>query len=111
MPSPYGKHRGADSYYQYGGEPQRYVYNWTGMPFPSPTKFGPASLGCVGCKDTWPVAQTMEYPDQTSVMHSGPEQWGIHDGLHGVQMSRNEKLWLGLGVASIAAYFAWKKFK
>ncbi|KKK46619.1 hypothetical protein LCGC14_3163410, partial [marine sediment metagenome] len=52
-----------------------------------------------------------EYPDQTSVMHSGPEQWGIHDGLHGVQMSRNEKLWLGLGVASIAAYFAWKKFK
>jgi len=109
MPSAFGKHRGAAAYYQYGGVARRFVYNWTGVAMPSVTRFGPASLGSL--ENTWPVAQSLEYPDQTSVMHSGPEQWGIHDGLGALQMSRNEKLWLGIGAVGIAAYFAWKKYK
>jgi len=31
MPSPYGKNRNAAQYYQYGGVPQHYVYNWDGV--------------------------------------------------------------------------------
>jgi len=32
MPSPYGNNRNAAQYYQYGGAPRRWVYQWTGLP-------------------------------------------------------------------------------
>lgn len=101
MPSPYGEKRSAASYYQYGGEPQRFVIDWTGVPFPS-SRHGQASLG------DYPVALTLEYPYAQSVLHSGPEQSHIIDGLG---MSDNEKLGLGIAVLGVAAYFVWKKLK
>lgn len=69
MTSPYGKNRGGAVYYQHGIE--NYVYNWTGVPFPS-SRFGPASLGQI-------------------------------------QLSRNERTWLGIAVAGVVGWFAWKK--
>lgn len=35
MPSPFGKNRSSDAYYQFAGLPRRNVYRWNGMPFPT----------------------------------------------------------------------------
>ena len=107
MPSPFGRRRGPSTYYEYGGTPHHYDYNWKGMPAPG---FRAAETRALGNYVEYPVAMSLQ-TGQRSVLHSGPEQTHIHDAPLGqAQLSRMEKhaLWIaGLG---IAGYFAWRKW-
>jgi hypothetical protein len=104
MPSPYGQSRSAASYYQYGGVPRHYVYNWEGGPPPASRAAETRALGTLGAlgalgslgthrlgdsidiaatavyhKDLsgYPVAMSMA-SGQSSLLHSGPEQSHVH---------------------------------
>jgi hypothetical protein len=112
MPSPFGRPRAADIYYQHGGFPRHYVYNWTGTPMPA-ARAGETSelsgdyidISAQYHKELsdYPVAMTMR-SGQLSVLHSGPEQLGA------AQLSRNEKRLLGAAALAGAAYLAWLKW-
>lgn len=99
MPSPFGSRRGPSTYYEYGGSPHHYDYNWKGMPAPGYRAAETRALG------DWPVAMTME-SGRKSLLHSGPEQ----NALGAAQISRNEKYLLIAGAVGLAGYLAWKKW-
>ena len=111
MPSPFGQRRGPNTYYEYGGTPHHYIYNWTGMPMPGTRA---AETLALGHYPDYPVAMTLE-TGRRSVLHSGPEQTHLIDafpgsGLGAALLSRNERrLLIGVGLAG-AAYLAWRKW-
>ncbi len=135
MSSPYGQKRGAAVYYQYGGVPAHYAYNWTGLP-PAGVRAaetrglsgvltGPILLGDsldvsasahyhrdLGAIPTdWPVAMSMQAP-RRSIRHSGAEQGKMYDGL-GIfgSLSNNEKTLMKVAAAGAVAFIAYKVWK
>ncbi len=124
MPSPYGQNRSAASYYEYGGVPRHYILNWDGLP-PGPTRAAETrGLGCDGEGDyidvvatahlhkslgDYPVAMSLESGTR-SILHSGPEQTKLYDGLGLFDLSRNEQRLAVVAGLGLAAYFAWKKW-
>jgi len=65
----------------------------------------------LGAYEDYPVAMSMEGA-RRSVLHSGPEQSRIYDGLGFFgAMSSNEKRLAMLGGAAVVGYFAWQHFK
>lgn len=120
MPSPYGS-RSASSYYQHAGAPHHYTLEWEGMP-PGPTWAAETrGLGCDGdyidvtatfhkSLGDYPVAMSME-AGRRSILHSGPEQTHIYDGLGVFGLSRNEgRLLMVVGIG-LAGWLAWKQMK
>ena len=129
MPSPFGAGRSANAYYNYGGEPHSYAYDWTGVP--PPTARSAESRALAGDYldisasfhkelgddiPTYPVSLTAETGGQ-SILHAGPEQTPLYDaavppaalGFFGA-LSRNEKRALLLGGVALAGWFAWTFF-
>lgn len=110
-------------HYRYGGEGQSYAWNWRGLPM-YPTRAA-ESRELAGSDDPelgdyinvtatyqktlgdYPVAMSLQSGRQ-SVLHSGPEQTHIHDGLgifEGYSIAKKVALVAGVGGA---AYLAWK---
>ncbi len=95
MPSPFGRNRSADTYYQHAGAGRHYVWDWTGLPA------GP----------TW-AAESRALGDHLesqgpSVLHSGPEQSRIYNGLNG--FSSNQKRLALVAGLSVAGWLIWKR--
>ncbi len=96
----YGYSRGADFYYSHAGFPHSYSYNWKGLA--DMASGSRASLG------EWPVSMTME-TGRKSVLHSGPEQTRLNDGLSGgFSLSESEKSLAKVGAFAAAAYLLWR---
>jgi hypothetical protein len=119
MRSPYGN-PGASAYYQHAGTRRHYVYNWQGLP-PGPSYA--AETRALGCDDFVDVIATAHYhkslgdypvamtalTGKGSVLHSGPEQTRIYDGLGLFEgFSRNEKRLALAAVVGIAGYLAYR---
>ncbi len=137
MPSPFGNNRNAAQYYQYAGQPRRYVYQWTGLAQPAARPPNTArSLGAspyevevlegddyidvvaqaqlhktLGDYTEWPVAMSME-TGLKSVRNSGPEQTTLYDALPTLgffgAMSDNEKRAIVLVAVAGAGYLFWR---
>ena len=139
MPSPFGRNRNAAQYYQHGGIPMHYQYNWDGMPQGSigPQKSNRAlgwtevSEGAdllqdmgddfidvqahfrksLGSTD-YPVAMSMQTA-MRSVRHSGPEQTHLFDSWRPMgffgTLSNNERI-LAFGVLGAAAVYVALKY-
>lgn len=124
MRSPYGN-TGASMYYQHAGTRRHYAYNWEGLP-PGPSRAG--ETRALGCDDKdfiditamatyhkslgdYPVAMTA-LTGRGSVLHSGPEQTRIYDGLGLFEgFSRNEKRMALAAGAGLVGYLAYRHFK
>jgi len=103
-------------YYQHAGSPSHYVWNWDGLP-PGPTHSAEQrelsgdyidvtatfhkSLG------DYPVAMSL-MSGKKSILHSGPEQTHIYDGLGAFDKGQKLALLAGVG---IVGYLLWKKSK
>lgn len=111
------------TYYQHAASPRRYVYDWRGGALVGTRAAETRGLGADG--DYLDITATARfhkelsgYPTsltpgtgRSSILHSGPEQTKIYDGLGFFgSMSRNEKRLALLGGAGVVAYLAWKHF-
>ena len=109
----YGYKRGADFYYQHGGFPHSYAYDWKGLaPMASGSR---AALGDHSDLDVGvPVSMSMQ-ANQRSVLTSGPEQTRLAYGLGGLfDLSESEKDFVKLAAVAALGYLAWvnrKKIK
>lgn len=127
MPSPYGYGRSASMYYQYGGVPRHYEYDWTGMPPEGVRAAETRSLGAdyfdIAAaarfhKDlgSYPVAMSME-SGRRSILRGGPEQTHLNDEAPPKQLgdflglSRNEKRFLVIAALAGGAFYLWKYFR
>ena len=120
MPSPYGQSRSAAAYYQYGGVPRHYIFNWEGGPPPGTRAATTRALGdyfdiVASARyhrdlSGYPVAMSMQ-SGQSSVLHSGPEQSHLIDAAPLSGFSTNEKYLAGAAIAGVVGYLVWKARK
>ena len=102
--------------------PRHYILNWEGLP-PGPTRAAETrALGCDNYLDVtatahlrkslgdYPVAMSMQ-SGRNSVLHSGPEQTHLIDGLGVFGLSRNEQRLAVVAGLGVAGFLAWRLFK
>ena len=118
MPSPYGRRRQADMYYEHAEDRRGSTSNWTGMPLTGGRAGETRGLGEDGDYidvtatlhkhlGDWDV-QESAFAGRRSMRHSGVEQTHLNDGMGAFGLSRNENRLAIVAVVGVAAYFAFQ---